>query len=123
MQIKFWQKTKKAGYTLVEMVIYVALMSVISFLIINTVLSFTKSYREVVALRIVDSGAIDSMERMTRDIRGGAIIDTRNSTLGTNPGILTLTTTTGGVSTTTKFYIQNGSLKIDVNGTYIGPLT
>lgn len=123
MVINFKKIGNSRGYTLVEMIIYVALMSVISLLIVNTVLSFTKSYRNVLTLRTVESSALDTLERMSRDIRGATSIDTANSTLGTSPGVLTLIQTTASVSTTTKYYVQSGVLKVDVNGTYVGPLT
>ena len=123
MQTNFITKKAKSGYTLVETIIYVGILSIVYFLIVSTLISFNSSYRNVVALRIVDNSAIDAMERMTRDIRLASIIDTGNSTLGTSPGVLTLIATSGGVSTTTKFYVQSGVLKVDVNGSYYGPLT
>ncbi len=117
-------RNKKTGYTLVEMVIYVAIMSIVFLLIVNTVLSFTRSYRDIYALRIVDGSAVDAMERMTREIRGSTSVDTVNSVLGSSPGALTvLASYEGVVSTTTKFYLDNGVLKVDVNGVYSGPLS
>lgn len=116
-------KYNNKGYTLVEMVIYIAIMSVVLLLIVNTVISLSRSYRDLYALRIVDSTAVDSMERMTREIRGATSVDTVNSTFNTNPGVLTLISTLGNTSTTTKFYISNGVLKVDVNGAYSGPLS
>ncbi len=116
-------KYKNKGYTMVEMVIYIAIMSIVLLLIVNTVLSLTKSYRDLYALRIVDSTAVDSMERMTREIRGATSVDTTNSVFNTDPGVLTLVSTLGSTSTTTKFYISNGALKMDINGSYFGPLS
>lgn len=113
----------KKGYTLVEMVVYVAILSIITVVIANTLVSFSRSYRDLLALRIVDHSGIDAMERITRDTRSATTVDLANSTLGTSPGVLTLIKTTNSISTTTKFYIQNGILKTDVNGTYSGPLT
>lgn len=116
-------KSKKQGFSLIEMVVYVSVLSVISVLLINMLISITSTYRTVVALRIAEHSGIDSMERMTRDIRGAISVDTANSILGTSPGVLTLVSTYSGVSTTTKFYVDSGVLKVDVNGTYLGPLT
>lgn len=114
---------KNSGYSLVEMIIYVALLSLISFIVINTMLSFSQSYRTLQALRMVEHSGVDSMERMIRDIRAATSVDLGNSTLGSSPGVLTLNSTVSGTSKTTKFYIQNGVLRIDVNGAYFGPLT
>ncbi len=116
--------TKNRGYSLVEMVIYIAILSFIALIVIEMLLSLTTSYRLVTALRVTEQSGIDSMERMTRDIRQAASVDTGNSTLGTSPGVLTLQSNLNGVlSTTTKFYVQSGVLKVDVNGSYVGPLS
>lgn len=113
----------KNGYSLVEMIIYVSILSIITVSITTTLLSFVASYRDIKALRIVDNSAVDSLERMTRDIRGATIVDDANSTLGSSPGVLTVVTGTGGNSTTTKFYLQSNVIKVDVNGVYSGPIT
>ena len=113
----------KSGYSLIEMIIYIAVLSVVSFLIANTLLSFVGGYRNILAMRKIDNSAIDVMERITREIHFSTQIDDGNSVFGTNPGVLTLVRTVDGNSTTTKFYLQNGVVKIDVDGIYLGPLT
>ncbi len=105
------------------MLVYVGILSLVSLIVINMLFSYTKTYQTLGALRVAENSGLDSMERMTRDIRGATSVDSSNSTLGTSPGVLTLTSTSGGVSTTTKFYVQSGILKVDINGTYSGPLT
>src|SRR5947207_2763724 len=109
---------KKSGFSLVEMLVYISILSIVSLLVIHTILSFAKSYRELGVLRVVEHSGMDSMERMTREIRAATSITAANSTLGASPGVLILVSTVGGISTTTKFYVQNGTLKVDVNGVY-----
>ena len=111
------------GYSLVEMIIYVSILSIISLLAINTILSFGPSYHALLAYRSAENSGIVSIERMSRDIRSANSVNTGNSTLGTSPGVLTLVSTSNGISTTTKFYLQNNILKVDVNGAYSGPLS
>jgi type II secretory pathway pseudopilin PulG len=111
------------GFSLVEMLIYIAVLVIIFLAVVSTVLSFTTSYRTLAAMRIVERSAMDAMERMTRDIRAASSVDTVNSTLDANPGVLVLVASEGGVSTTTRFYIDTNAVKVDVNGTYVGPLT
>ena len=111
------------GYSLIEMVIYVSLLTALFIMAINMLLSFSQSYKTLSALRIAEHSAIDSMERITREVRSATSVDSANSTLGTSPGVITLVATSAGVSTTTKFYVQNGVLKVDVAGVYLGPLT
>lgn len=110
-------KTNKKGFSLIEMLIYISILAVIFVLVVQTVLSYTGSYRNLGALRAAEHTGIDAMERITREIRGA----TSASTL--TAGELTLTTTSNGVSTTTRFYVQNSVLKVDVNGVYSGPLS
>lgn len=108
---------------MIEVVIYVAILSVVYFLIVSTLLSFNSSYRNIVALRKVDNSGINAMERMTRDIRWATNVDTGNSTFNNNSGVLTMVATANGISTTTKFYLDSGVVKVDINGSYYGPLT
>ncbi len=110
---------KNSGFSLVETIIYVAILAIISVVMINMLLSFTQTYKTIVALRAAEHSAVGSMERITREIRSASGVDTGNSTLGTSPGVLTLTS----IATTTKFYASSGVLQMDVNGTFFGPLT
>lgn len=114
---------KNLGYSLVEVIIYVSILAVIYFLIVDTLLSFNTSYKNIVALRVVDSSAVNFLERATRDIKGANTVDIANSTFGGNSGVLTIVSSYSGVSTTTKFYLDSGVIKMDINGTYYGPLT
>ena len=107
---------KQKGFSLIEMLIYVALISVMFLLIIKTILSFTGSYRQLAANRALEHTAINVLERMTRDIRSA-------SDVSVSGGALTVTQTSNNISTTTQFYLQSGVVKIDVNGTYYGPLS
>ena len=113
----------KSGHSLVEMLIYVGILSIVSILVVSTLLSFTKSYRDLGALRIVEHSGINSMERMIRDITNTTVVDVANSSFDTNPGVLTIIATANSVSTTTKFYVENNILKVNVNGIYSGPLS
>lgn len=115
-------KNKSGGYTLVEMVIYVGILSLISLVTIYTIFSFVSSYRNVTALRLAENSAIYSMERMSRDIMYATNVDSVNSVLGSNPGVLTITSVNNTYSTTTKYYLDSGVLKVDINGSYVGPL-
>ena len=115
-------KTKQ-GYSLVEMVLYVSILSVFFIIIVNSLLSFTKPYREILALRVVERSGLDSMERIVREVRAATTVDTANSTLSSSPGVLSLVSTYNNISTTTKFYISNNVLNVDVNGVYQGPLS
>ena len=61
---------------------------------------------------------------MTREIRAARGINAAQSSLGVNPGRLTLLTKdSGGADTTVEFYVENGALKIKEGGVAMGALT
>jgi prepilin-type N-terminal cleavage/methylation domain-containing protein len=111
------------GFSLIEMIIYVAILSLVMFFVVNTLLSFNSTYREVRMQRSIDTSALMSLERMTRDIRLSKNIVVSQSSFNTPSGILALYSVDGQVSTTTRFYLKNNVLQVDLNGVYSGPLT
>lgn len=110
---------KNSGFSLVEMVVYVTLLTLILLALVNIVFSFTKSYEQLGALRAAENTGMNAMERMVRDIHAASSIDVGDSTLSTSPGVLTLLI---GASTT-EFYTSNGEIRVKVDGTDIGPLS
>lgn len=109
----------QSGFSLVEMLIYVTILTIVILSLINIVSSFSRSYQQLGALRSAENTGLETLERMERDIHAASSIDTSNSTFNTSPGVLTVTTS----ATTTKFYVTNGEMRIDVNGSFIGPLS
>lgn len=116
-------KSNKRGYTLVEAIIYVSVLAVFFIIIVNSLVSFTKPYRNILVLRTIDRSGLEAMEKLSREIKKSTAVDLIASTFGTNPGVLSLVATSNGFSTTTRLYLDNGILKVDVNGVYYGPLT
>jgi len=103
------------------MLVYVGVLSLMFLVLLQTVISYIGSYKELLTRRAIQHSALTAMERITREIRAAADI-TPQSVLGTNPGILSLTKTEGGSTVVTKFYLQNGILVMDSNGVPFGPL-
>ena len=122
------KKTKRnyfsRAFSLVEMVVYVALMTMLLLLIVDVVLVLGRSYKDIKANNAIMSSAIFSLDRMVREIRNAKSIDNTGSVFGTSPGSLKLNTTDdSGNARTVQFYVQNGILEDKENGVYIGPLT
>lgn len=114
----------KTGFSLTEMVIYVAILSVLTIVTVNSTFSAIRSFAEFRVSRDLNSSGASLMERLTREIRMANGIDAPNSALGTNPGRLKLLTKdTGGANTTVEFYIENNLLKIKEGGVAAGSLT
>lgn len=114
--MKYVRPTFKKGVSLIEMLVYVSLISVIFLLIVRTVLSFTGSYRQLAANRELEHTALNVLERITREVRNA-------SSISVSSGALTVVQTNNSLSTTTRFYRDGNVVKVDVNGTYSGPLS
>jgi Tfp pilus assembly protein PilW len=115
---------KNHGYSLIEIIVYLAIFSVMSIVVIDSFLVVSKSFDATRANRdLLESGQI-SMERMSREISQAESISASASTLGTNPGVLSLASTdSSGNPITVEFIVENGSLNLYENGALVGPLT
>ncbi len=117
-------KNKKSGYSLVETIIYIALLCILISAIIWSTASIVKAYKKMRTIRDVENSAVAAMDRMEREIRDADSVNASQSTFGTSNGVLTLNgNTPTGTSETLKFYLTNGVLYVDQNGTQLGPLT
>lgn len=123
---RFSLKTeKKVGSTLIEMLVYLAILLVLLAAMINMTLIVSRTYRSLKVSKNIEAAAGVAFERMTREIRGAISINTANSIFDTNPGVLVLNTTdpSSGAAMTVKFYVRDGKLQIDEQGINIGALT
>lgn len=112
------------GFSLVEMMIYTCVLSALTIVAINAVFLSVRAFAEFRVSRDLNSSATSLLERMTREIRTAHGIDVAQSTLGSNPGRLTLLTKDfGGTDTVVEFYEENGALKIKEGGVLMGALT
>jgi type II secretory pathway component PulJ len=120
----FFQTRQQKGYSVIELVIYLALFALLSIAIINALIIAMKSFAEVKTMRTLASTASLTMERMSREIRGAQSIDTAGSTFDVSPGVLTLNTQDGaGVARVVVFDISSGALRLKENGAVTGTLT
>lgn len=104
----------KGGFTLMEMVIYIAILSVIVVLVASSVLAMSKSLSSIQASRKINNFAETSIERIVREIRFANSVDVSGSTFGVNPGTLKLNTINpiDELSTTVEFYQSGTNLMI-----------
>jgi type II secretion system protein J len=115
--------SKKNGYSLVEMIVYLAIFSIVSIAVINSFIVVMSSFSVTRTNRdLLESGS-SAMERISREIRQAVNIDIANSTLGTSTGILQLNSTdSGGDPVIIKFSVTNGALNIYQGGVLTGSL-
>lgn len=112
------------GFSLVEMVIYVSFLIIFSVIVIEAVLTTTRTLADFQLTRNINSSATTIMERFVRDIRIAYDVDQIESTFGAHPGRLTLKTTDEfGADTTTEFYIDSGRVRVKEGGVDAGYLS
>lgn len=107
----------KRAFTLVEMVVYSAILGVIAVLATNSTLAMTRAFTDLRVSRDLNSSATALFERLTRDVRSAYDIDAAQSTFGSNPGRLMLNTKdSGGANTTIEFYVTGNRVNIREGG-------
>ncbi len=117
------KKYKKNGYTLAEMIVYLSIFTVMSIAVINSLIVVMNSFNTTRTNRDLLESASSSIERMSREIRQAKSIDTTNSSLDTDPGVLQLNSTdSSGNSTLIKFSTSNGALNLYQGGVLTGNL-
>jgi len=109
----------KQGMTMVETLVYVAVLVVLLLAITGMLFSMTRSYAAFVGARNLNASASIALERMTREIRAANSITAGSSVFDTSPGRLTIV----GPATTTEFYIAGDTLYVRENGVDSGALT
>lgn len=109
------------GFTLVEMIIYIAILLVVSMAAIVTTLSLRDTFERNRVERELASAASHTLERMVREIRDA---DTVNgaSVLGISPGMLLLDDA-GGTPAQVSFNLSGGQVLLYEDGVEVGPLT
>ena len=124
IHLSFKKHSQQQGFTLIEMLVYIALVAIIIGALVNTLVVLAQSYKQVLASRTLDSSALLSLDRMTSVIRSSGSIDFSNTTLNSSAGVLTLNAhDANGAAYTAKFYVQDGVIHMDTNGVFEDRLT
>ncbi len=122
---KLQRQNSQKGMTLIETIIYMALLVLLLGAIINSILVLTTHYRAVRGVREIEDSGIAVLDRMTRDIRSADDVLTSVSNFNVSPGRLTVIARDPitGQGTTTAFLVENNRVVVYENGAYVGPLT
>jgi type II secretory pathway pseudopilin PulG len=107
---------RSGGYTLVELLFYISLFSVLTLLVINSMITMTKAFRETsIHVELTQSSAI--IERISREIRNASAVTV------TSASDITLNTTDGaGTAKTVQFNLSGTNVRLTENGTLTGNL-
>lgn len=108
------------GFTLIEALVYIAILSVLSAGSVTLLFSLEEFYYQYqLKQALLESGTL-TMERVLTELRQADSIDLTTSELATSTaGVLALVRG----ATTTTFSIENGSLSLTQNGRSHGDLT
>lgn len=101
---------RQRGYTLVELIVYIAIAAVVLLAIVSAVEYAYVFYRQLTVGPRVDQAGAAAAERIIRDIRTGSSVDLTESTFGVPLGELTITAG-DGATTSKKFYVDSGELE------------
>jgi len=117
-------KNKFKGFSIIEIIIYLAIFTTLSVLVINSFITILSSFNTTnVNRKLLESGSF-IMERMSREIRQAKNIDIASSTLGVSPGVLQLNSTnSAGAVMVIKFVILNQIFNLYKDGSLVGNLT
>ena len=80
----------KRGYTLIEALVYIALIVLITVVLIQTLVFLTQGFRQAKGLRVVRLSAETALERIVREIRFADGVTVVGSIFDTHPGTLVL---------------------------------
>ena len=117
-------RTYQRGFSLVEMLFYVALLSLSLLAVMQTLVVVTRSYGVFKAAQHIEQEASAAGERMIREIRDANGINDAGSALSSHPGKLLLTSTdASGVPRTVEFSLSGSQLSLKENGVVTGLLT
>lgn len=120
--------TTRGGYTLIEMLFYVFLLSLILLVVINVLVLIINSQKNLKASKNIENAAVISLERIVREIRNAKSLDLLNSNLNTTSGTITgtlqlNTTDDAGNPKTVHFFASSTVLSMKENESYTGPIT
>ncbi|MBI5134377.1 MAG: hypothetical protein HZA81_03260 [Candidatus Taylorbacteria bacterium] len=115
---------KHRGYTLVETIVYAALVAALLLVIVGSTIALAKGHKRSQAYLDVNSAAVSAFSRFSRDIRRASSVDTVNSVLGASSGKLVLNMRRpDGSNDVSTFYLSDTKVKIDKNGVFEGDIT
>lgn len=99
------------GFTIMETLVYVAILSVLSSALIVITTSMLRTFSNLETYEDIAHSSTAALERITREIRKAESVELDGSMLTTHPGVLILhTTDTGGMPTTVTISLSGGKI-------------
>jgi hypothetical protein len=106
----------KKGFSMLEIVVYVSLFTVISGITLTGMVQMAKSFNDLRSARDIDDSALQILSRLTRDIKSTDMVNFTQSDFSTDPGKLTLLTmTASGTPMKITYQVVDGKLHVIEN--------
>jgi prepilin-type N-terminal cleavage/methylation domain-containing protein len=114
----------KAGFSLIEMVIYIAILALMLSVIVSVIYSLTQSNRQIRTTRLIENSAMIVLERIEREIREAETLIEGSSVFDVHPSSLTLSgEAQGGGLETTEIDFANGRIYLHQGGVDLGAIS
>lgn len=115
--IIMFRNKKMVGYTLVEALIYLAILAIIITAVMGITVSMIKALAEVRANQALSLSAQSSLELIVRQVRAAETIVVEESVFGVNPGRLFLESVSADESLITyDFYVSGDKILLSTDG-------
>jgi type II secretory pathway pseudopilin PulG len=116
--MKKWQRTRGGGFTVIELIIYLAVMALLTSAVVYSIYGLVSTYQKIKVVKAVERSAIVALDTIGREIRGASDF------LSTTTGSIRLDSTIGSGTRSVLFYRDlNGVVRVSENGIDTGPLT
>ncbi len=107
------------GFSLMEILVYLAILLVVSLIVIGTFLSLKGVFGQARAHHVLAEAGETTLERIVFETERASTVDVAGSTFDTSPGVLALSNGTE----TREFSLSGTQLHVIENGVDMGPLT
>ena len=108
-------RNRKKGFSLIETMVYVALVVVVMTVIVGGVVNIMEAHREVARYEALLNAGITTINRIAYEVRDANVLDKSKSSFATSSGALVVVKESEvEVATTTKFYVGAGrTIKVE----------
>ncbi len=118
-----FSKERRKGFTLIEILTYVAIIGLFFVVVVNTFITLARSYTAIHAVGDLHVAAATALDRMVFEIRRASRVDTANSVFNSSPGTLALLVPLDGGGESQKLFSVNGGIEFFQDGNSNGLLT
>jgi type II secretory pathway pseudopilin PulG len=114
------------GFSIMEIIIYFALLAVISTLVTTNIIALFKNYNIVRSNQEIEYNAINIIDKLTRDTRDAQSINISDSSFSVAQGSVSLriaSSTNQTSSSSVRFYLNNNKVKYMKDGVDFGNIS